>query len=480
VSTPRPARWSTARNLILICLLAIVARSGVGVMAHGHGVMEGLADRYRQDAYALSAGYGLERPYELAPPQVRLVAVADSLAAQGERVTPAAVPAKDPALWRPSALHPPGYALYLFLIYQTLGDPLILWAKILQALFDSLACVFVFLIGRRFAGTRVGYFSAVFYALFLPIAYIVTSRVADSVIPPLYVLVFWFYIKGLDSERLRWFLLSGLVLGVMCLFRPDYVLYPLFLGFGALLFFKRPGQAVFSMSLLVLVMILVLLPYGFHNQRVMGEFKITSNAGGASVYQSLGQFPNPYGIVFKDELMVEMAHEAGFESVDDPDADRYFKQKYLTIVRENPGLILGQAVRRVPLGVAPLYRWGYTNPYYKGHSFYDYVANEGLSAYQVILRYPGEVVRAYWDRLIAGALAFVLFVSWVVLLFLERRNWRTVLILSLPYAYIFLSHLVIILGARLLVPGAFCQFIALGYLVERFLFRRPVEFWSAR
>ena len=39
---------------------------------------------------------------------------------------------------------------------------------------------------------------------------------------------------SLASGRLRWFAAAGMALGVACMFRPDYLLYPSFLLIGAL------------------------------------------------------------------------------------------------------------------------------------------------------------------------------------------------------------------------------------------------------
>jgi hypothetical protein len=47
------------------------------------------------------------------------------------------VPPKDPARWRPTALHPPGYAGYLALVYRVFGWPLLPHAKAIQAVVDS-------------------------------------------------------------------------------------------------------------------------------------------------------------------------------------------------------------------------------------------------------------------------------------------------------------------------------------------------------
>jgi 4-amino-4-deoxy-L-arabinose transferase-like glycosyltransferase len=462
----RPRRWT----LVALVVVALCVRALIGVWANGRGEMEGLAYRYEHDAYAIAAGYGFVRPFEGAPPQVNLLAYEDSLEERGERIAPANAPAIEPQRWRPSTLHPPGYAGFLAAVYRVFGNPLIPWAKAVQALLDSLACVGVYAIGRRLAGPRVGLFAGWAVALFLPLAYLVTSRVADSLMPAWNVLTFYLYVRGLEAGRMRWFALAGLALGLSCLFRPDGLLLPGALGIGALLVLPW-RRAVLGSALLGVVALAVLVPWGLRNLREHGTFNVTTHAGGMTLYESIGQFPNPYGIVFDDGEMHTLALRQGFEGLDDPRADRWFKQRFLGIVRENPGLIASQVARRIPLGVMPLYRWGYDNPNYEGHGFYDQT-RKGRGPFQAVLAEPGELFLAYWDRLIFGIVSLLLFVANVLLLThssTRRIGW----ILFLPYLYVFAVHLPLVMGARLFVPVVFVQWIAVGVLLERL--RRPTE-----
>ncbi len=449
--------------LVAIFVVALAVRAVIGVWASGRGEMEGLAHRYEQDAYAMTAGYGFARPVEHAPPQVDFIGFEDSLEARGEKLDPSDVPAKDPARWRPSTLHPPGYAAFLALVYGTLGNPLLPRAKALQAVLDALACLLVYSIGTRLAGPRVGLAGAALAALFLPTAYLVTSRGADALVPALLIGTFYLYVRALQGGRLAWFAASGLALGVTCMFRPDYLLLPSFLFLGALAALPW-RRALGGIAVLTLVTAVAVVPWGLRNLRETGRFNVTTHAGGMSVYQSLGQFPNRHGIVFDDDVMQDVVVAQGFESIDDPRADLWFKQRFLSIVREDPLLLPGQMLRRIPIGIAPLYRWGYDNPDYRGHGFYDY-SRRGLGPLQALRAHPVDVVRAYWDRMIFGLVGFGLFVAHVALV-LDRRTRRVAIVLFVPYLYLFLSHLPIALGARLLLPAVFGQLLALALLIE--------------
>ena len=169
--------------------------------------------------------------------------------------------------------------------------------------------------------------------------------------------------------------------------------------------------------------------------------------------------------------MQREAQAAGFEGIDDPRADDWFRARWRTIARENPGLLAVNALKRIPLAIVPLYHWGYDNRAYQGHSLYDYLAH-GEAPSQAIVRHPGELLSAYWDRLVFGVIGFGLLALNLALILLDRRHWRIGVVLSIPYLYLALSHLPILLGARILVPAVFGQFIALGIWLERL---RPAE-----
>ncbi len=463
-----------------IFVLALLVRAGVGFMARGHGEMENLADVYQEEAYALAAGYGTVRPLEQAPKEVDLFRLADSLAARGERITPQTAPPITPSRWRPATLHPPGYAVFLWGVYRLLGEPLIPKAKVVQAVLDAAAALLVYLIGRRFTGRAVGLVAATAQALSAPAAYLATSRVADSLCPALYILVFWLSLKAVESRRVLWFAAVGAALGLLCLFRPDYYAYAVFFALTAWLVLRRPLLVAGRTLVVAAGLFLVVLPWGLRNQRALGTFKLTSVGGPATLYESIGQFPNPYGIIFDDAFIIRMARDAGFEGMDDLGAERFFRQRYLRILREDPALIAGQMARRIPIAVAPLYRWGYVNPDYRGHTFYDYVARERLSAVQAVRRHPLQVLRAYWDRMISAAIALGLFVACVGLCVAERRRWRAVVLLLLPYWAIVVSHLLFNMGARLLAPALFCQLVVAAYWIVRLRGRQHVELWAPR
>lgn len=448
------------RHWIAIVLLALAVRAAVGFMADGNGEMEGLAPAYEENAYALAAGYGFVRPVYGAPPEVVLRPIVDSLAVRGERLTPARAPRLTPARWRPVTLHPPGYAVWGWLLYRIFGPPMTVWARVFQALFDAAACLLVMRIGQRFGGRFAALVAGYGSALFLPLAYLVTSRVADALTPPLVVLAFWTFLQGLDSGRARWWAGTGAVIAALWMLRPDYAPLPAFLLLVAAI--ARPGfrtRLVPAAAMLLTTAVLV-LPWAFRNQRAIGEFTPSATSSGMVLLQSIGMFPNPHGIQLEDGWYDVEAVRAGFESAEDPGAARMFQKRYLAIARRDPMLIARSVAIRLGLGLVPPYHWGWRNTYYDGHSYYDYLAREGLGPLAALKRHPLDILRAYWDRFLFLPIALLLLAGSIACVVLARGARREALLLLAPFAYVVGVHLPLYMTMRMMVPGVFAQLVA--------------------
>jgi 4-amino-4-deoxy-L-arabinose transferase-like glycosyltransferase len=453
-------------HFVAILLLALVVRGGIGMLANGRGEMEGLADRYEDSAYAMAAGYGYVRPaLDHAPADLRgLVA---RLAEHGARLTPANAPPMDSAQWRPATLHPPGYSALLLLFYRTLGPPVTLWARILQALLDAGACVLVAMIGMEFGGRFTGLFAGYACALFLPLAFQVTSRVADGFGPPLTVLIFWLFLAGLQRRTVAAWSAAGVVTGLLWMMRPDFALLPAFLLAGAMLL-RMPWRRLLGGGLAwLLVTSVLVLPWALHNRRTIGELNAGSTATGMMLLQGVGMFPNPYGIHPEDAWYDQEARRAGLESCEDPHASRMFTQRFLGIVRRDPGLFVRQTLLRLELALVPPYHWGMINPDYDRYGYYHFRRVEGGGPMQILFHHPLELLRAQWDRFLFLPVSLLLLLACIACIAHPRADRRRAIVLLLPFLYVLLVHLPMFFTTRMMVPGTFVQWIALGIVIER-------------
>jgi len=472
---PAAAVSSLRRHLAAIALLALLVRAVIGVWATGRGEMEGLSYAYEASGYALAAGYGFIRPVYGQPAEVDLPRLVAEQAALGRRVGPGTAPPITPTRWRPASLHPPGYAAFLCALYELTGQPVGPWARTLQALLDAGACVLVARIGLRLGGRLAALFAGYGSAVFPPLAYLVTSHVADSLTPPFVVLAFWLVLRGLDSHRLGWWIGAGAALASLWMLRPDYAALGPFLLLGAAVLRTGVRPLLLRAAVLLLTVALAVLPWALRNRRAIGEFTPGATSSGLVLMQSIGMFSNPLHIPLEDDWYNREAVRAGFESAEDPRAERMFRTRFLAVARTHPLLVARSWLLRLGLGLVPPYHWGYDNPWYKRNSYYAFLAREGRSPMGTLLHHPTEVLRAYWDRILFLPVSLLLLVGSIAGLVLARARWRDVAVALLPYAYVVLVHLPLYMTMRMLVPGVFGQLIMLGYWYERLVLRRSVR-----
>lgn len=175
---------------------------------------------------------------------------------------------------------PPLYPSFLAGIYLLFGHNF-LAVRIIQALLDSVTCLFAFFIGKRiFRDKRPallgGVLTAVSPSLIAATSYILTETLTAFLLAASVLLL----MKALAEEKKEWWLLSGIVLGLSTLARPVTILFPFFLLAGFLLFSQRKARDVFFAALFCLGMALPILPWTVRNSLVFHRFIPVSTGGG--------------------------------------------------------------------------------------------------------------------------------------------------------------------------------------------------------
>jgi len=183
----------------------------------------------------------------------------------------------------PSATFPPGYPLFLSVLFHV-GGPSVIAAKIGNVLLAGIAGVLVALAGRRIAGPAAGAAAAFLFAC-LPRSILQACVLAsENLFSPL---LLGFLLALLWRERspsLRGAALAGAMAGLMTLTRsvaePAFLLWPAV----GLVRRKRVGRLVVETAMVILVQHAVLLPWGLWNLRHFDRFTFLIPTGGANLY----------------------------------------------------------------------------------------------------------------------------------------------------------------------------------------------------
>jgi len=187
----------------------------------------------------------------------------------------------DSSDWSPGAP-----LLYAAAFYAT-GGPREGTARIVEALLGVAAILVVFLLGERLGGGRVGLIAALAVALYPPFIHstgeLMSEPPAILTLPAAVLAFLW---AG-EQERLRAWLVPGLLFGLTAMFRPEY----LFVGaafvvlaairVGAVRGWK-PGLA--GAGLLVAALLLPIVPWTIRNIDVLGRVVPISTGSGKALY----------------------------------------------------------------------------------------------------------------------------------------------------------------------------------------------------
>ncbi|MFC2130530.1 hypothetical protein ACFLSQ_03770 [Bacteroidota bacterium] len=176
--------------------------------------------------------------------------------------------------------------------------------------------------------------------LFLPYVALMSVKWPDAIVGGLLIIYVFFAVKSIVENKTKYFIISGIILGIVLNFRSEYLYLPLvFLLFLLLPHFKQKRKEVIKLCLSsFLISILLLLPWAIRSNSISNEYRFSATNGGAVMYISLGQLPgNKWGIVPLDQTAYNISDSLGFSSPYSPKADNYFLKKSKQLVSNNPG-----------------------------------------------------------------------------------------------------------------------------------------------
>lgn len=149
---------------------------------------------------------------------------------------------------------------------------------------------------------------------------------------------------GLAQNNRRSFVLvffAGLIAGLILNFRSDYLYFFALMPLLLFLVQKDLTQAVSKSFLWFLAIGLMIMPWMFYTNSVIGKPTLTSTNSGHVLYIGLGQLPNnKWGITpadgdpkMREELIANLSIEADSLTYQ---GNRYLKARFLEIVKEDP------------------------------------------------------------------------------------------------------------------------------------------------
>lgn len=187
-------------------------------------------------------------------------------------------------------MRPPGLVLLLAAIFYLFGKNLIV-VQSLNILFTFATAYIVLLIGQRImANSMAPYFAALLF-LFHPGIILAESRGGvESLFTFLMTASLLLLYRAIDTNRSRYYIISGSVLGLSIIVKSTPMIIPAFV-FIYLLFtqFRKIGlkSICLNVSLMILPILIVLSPWIVRNYSITGKFVPTMTVLGSTAYQGL-------------------------------------------------------------------------------------------------------------------------------------------------------------------------------------------------
>ena len=310
----------------------------------------------------------------------------------------------------------PLYPYFLAVIFKIAGHSL-LTVRIIQALLGAAACVLLGLAARRFFNQAVAIVAAAMLAIYPPAIFFDGLIQKSSLDLFLMCALLAALAEFIHRRHWAWLALAGIALGAFTLNRENArVLYPVIVIFLLIYFRDAPLARRFAWSAIFTIAIaLVLLPVGYRNYRVAGEFLISTSQLGPNLY--IGNHPAAGGSYeplvpghgnasYEREDATRLAEAAMNRKLSPSEVSDYWVRRSLEYARNHPSEWLRLMVRKFGLTFA-------------AKEAVDTESIEAYSEYSLLLRL------LFWFNF-GIVLPLAVFGAW-----LTRKDWRQ---LSLLYA----------------------------------------------
>lgn len=331
----------------------------------------------------------------------------------------------------------PLYPYFLAIIFKLAGHQLIV-VRIVQALLGGVSCALLGIAGKLFFDWRVGLISAALLAIYPPAIFFDGLIQKSSLDLFLMTAILASLALFLGRRKWIWLLCAGVALGLLTLNRENArVLIPiaivwLLISFRESRMTKRIGwAAIFSAGIAI-----VLLPVGFRNYRVGGEFLISTSQLGSNLY--IGNHPGASGsyeplvpghgnAAYERDDARQLAETALGRKLSPNEISNYWVRRSLDYAKSQPGEWLRLMGRKFLLT-------------FTAKELVDTESLEAYSSYSLLLR------SLLWFSF-GVILPLAVFGAWLM-----RKDWRRLWVLYAMFAGLALAVAIFYVVARYRYP----------------------------
>jgi tetratricopeptide (TPR) repeat protein len=313
----------------------------------------------------------------------------------------------------------PLYPYFLAVIFKLAGHSL-LTVRLVQALLGAASCVLLGLAARRWFDQKTALVAAAMLAIYPPAIFFDGLVQKSSLDLFLICALLAAIAEFIQRRNWMWLALAGFALGAFTLNRENArVLYPVIVIFVLVYFRDLTLTKRLAWSAMFTVAVaLMLLPVGYRNYHVAGEFLISTSQLGPNLY--IGNHPGASGsyeplvpghgnAAYEREDATRLAETAMHRQLSPSEVSNYWVRRSLEYIRSHPNAWVKLMIRKIGLTFA-------------AKETVDTESIEAYSDYSLTLRL------LFWFTF-GVVLPLAVLGAW-----LTRKDWRK---LALLYAMVF-------------------------------------------
>lgn len=169
-------------------------------------------------------------------------------------------------------LRAPGYLLTLAFFYKVFGHNLQV-IRFFQAVISSLVCVFIYFLSMYLIKNRtLGFISSTACAVYFPFVSYAGLLSREAILPVFLTLSTLLLLKAFQSGLARYYIFTGLAIGVSVLFDERMTYFPIFVIFILLFLKKIQKKAILNSLIFFASVIAIISPWTIRNYLVFKEF----------------------------------------------------------------------------------------------------------------------------------------------------------------------------------------------------------------
>lgn len=247
----------------------------------------------------------------------------------------------------PDATRAPIYPLFLAGIYFLFGQNHMA-IKLVQAILGAISCLIIYFIAKEIFNRKVGLWSGVVMALYFPLISTAGFVLSEELSIFLLTISIFFLTRATKRKQVKWYVLSGILMGLATLCRPMTLLFPFFL-YLTIPFLPFKKKEFILISIFFLSMIIIIAPWTIRNYIRFNTFIAVQTGGGTNLWVG-SYFPSdglfPYSSSSYQNPKDQETYDKIARGLSPIEADKAYSREAIKNILNNPSGYLRLCVEK--------------------------------------------------------------------------------------------------------------------------------------